>query len=336
MKRYGNLFEKIITMDNIRLAYKNAKRGKSRYREVKMIEQNPEFYLQQIQEMLISKSFTTSEYQISEIQDKNKTRTIHKLPFFPDRIIHHALIQVIEPIIINSLIRDTFQSIKRRGISDAKNRVQKFIRENEPTYCLKLDIQKYYPSINNDKLKQKLRRKIKCKDTLWLIDNIINSTTGLPIGNYTSQHFGNFYLSEFDHHIKENIKISGYFRYCDDLVFLSNDKFYLHNIKNQIIQFLNKEKLVVKNNWKIFPTNLQGLDFVGYVFKFKRTSLRKSIFQSFKQKIQTINNKEFISKNDVCSIMSFFGWFKTINLKPFWNIYANTLRHATTNISNAW
>ena len=300
-----------------------------------MIEQDPEFYLSQIQEMLISKSFTTSEYQICDIQDKKKIRTIHKLPFFPDRIVHHALIQVIEPILISSLIRDTFQSIKGRGISDARNRVKKYINKHKPIYCLKLDIQKYYPSINNDRLKEKLRRKIKCLDTLWLIDDIIDSTIGLPIGNYTSQHFGNFYLSDFDHYIKEQEKVKGYFRYCDDIIFFSYNKSDLHILKKAVFEYIQKENLVLKSNWRIFPVS-NRLDFVGYVFTHQQMSLRKSIIQSFKEKLKVINTKQFISKNDISSIMSFFGWFKSINLNSFWNLYENIIRQSTGNLSRSW
>jgi len=339
MKRHGNLFEKIVDIDNIRLAYKNAKKGKSRYKEVRMIEQNPEFYLRQIQEMLQNKTFTTSEYQIADIRDKKKIRTIHKLPFFPDRIVHHALIQIIEPILIGSLIRDTFQSIKGRGISDARKRVTRYIRKNQPIYCLQMDVQKYYPSVNNQKLKNKIRTKIKCSDTLWLIDDIINSTIGLPIGNYTSQHFGNFYLNSFDHWIKGERKIKGYFRYCDDIIFLTNTKSSLHFLKNSIINFLNSESLFTKPNWRIFPIEKQGLDFCGYIFRNSKITLRKSISNSFKDKIKTINNKEFLSKNDVSSIMSFFGWLKVINLKSLWNIlanYENLFRYPTTNLSYNW
>lgn len=317
--------KKIVSMDNIQLVYKNAKKGKSRYREAKMIEQNPEFYLKQIQELLVSKSFTTSQYQICDIKDKNKIRTIHKLPFFPDRIVHHALIQIIEPILINSLIRDTFQSIKGRGVSDARNRVKTYINKHNPTYCLKLDITKYYPSIDNSRLKEKLRKKIKCKDSLWLIDDIIDSTIGLPIGNYTSQHFGNFYLSDFDHYIKEQKRISGYFRYCDDMIFLLDDKPNLHLLKKDIFKYIKKENLTLKRNWKIFPISKQKLDFVGYVFKQNRIVLRKSIFVSFKKKLNNINTKQ-ITKNDVCSIAAFFGWFKPINLKPFWKLYESVFR----------
>lgn len=317
MKRIGNLYNKICDIGNIRLAYKNAKRGKSKYRQVKEIEKDPEYYLLQIQEMLVNKTFTTSEYIIKDIFDGKKNRTIHKLPFFPDRIIQHALIQIIEPILINSFIRDTFQSIKGRGTSDVRKRVSKFYKENKPKYCLKIDLKKYYPSVNNDILKQKIRKKIKCKDTLYLIDDIIDSCQGLPIGNYTSQHFGNFYLNDFDHYIKENLKIKGYFRYCDDLVFLHDDKKFLQNNKSKIINFINKEKLVIKDSWQLFSTK-QPLDFVGYCYKENKIIIRKSIKLNFLKTLKRINTKKEPIKNDIFSLMSFWGWLKPINAISLW------------------
>lgn len=309
MKRTKNLYNKICDIENIRLAYKNAKKGKSKYRQVKEIEKNQEPYLMQIQEMLINKTFNTSEYQIKDIFDGKKKRTIHKLPFFPDRIVHHALMQVIEPILLKSLIRDTFQSIKGRGISDARKRVSKFFKRNDPQYCLKIDIEKFYPSINNDLLKQKIRKKIGCNDTLFLIDNIINSCSGLPIGNYTSQIFGNFYLSDFDHYIKENLKIKGYFRYCDDMIFLHDDKFYLQRIKPLLFTQLKLEKLAIKNSWRFFNTK-QKLDFVGYCYSGNKITLRTSIKLNFFKQINTGINKNVLS--------AFWGWMKPINCLSVW------------------
>lgn len=313
MKRVGNLFDKIVTMENLLLAHKNAKKGKSHYREVKMVDCNPEFYLKQIQESLINKSFTTSEYTVAEINDGKKRRTIHKLPYFPDRIIQHALIQIIEPIISNSFIRDTFQSIKGRGTSDARKRITKIIKEHQPDYCLKLDIVKYYPSIDNTILKQKIRTKIKCKDTLWLIDDIIDSVDGLPIGNYTSQIFGNFYLTELDWNIKHKKLL--YFRYCDDLIILNDSKELLHKLKIEIQDYLDTLNLKLKPNYQVFNIERQGIDFVGYVFRKSKTTLRLSIAKSFKYAINKHKNFN--------SIMSYWGWLKPIQSFKLWQTNIN-------------
>ena len=132
-------------------------------------------------------------------------------------------------------------------------------------YCLKLDVRKFYPSINHYVLKKMLRRKFKDADLLWLLDEIIDSAPGLPIGNYLSQYFANFYLAYFDHWIKEEKRVKYYFRYADDMVILSDDKSYLHDLLKEIGKYFNEElKLEIKSNYQIFPVDSRSIDFVGY------------------------------------------------------------------------
>jgi RNA-directed DNA polymerase len=219
MKRYGNLWKDIVDLENIKFAHKQARRGKSFYTEVKMVDGDIDKYCKEIWAMLVNKTFTTSPYEIEERHDGRKMRTIYKLPYYPDRIVQHALLSVVGPILVNSFIRDTFQSITRRGTADAAKRIKRLVRSKDcPRYALKIDVHKYYPSVNNNLMKQAIRKKIKCADTLWLFDDIIDSIEGLPIGNYTSQHLGNLYLNDFDWWIKQELKPKGYFRYCDDIV----------------------------------------------------------------------------------------------------------------------
>ena len=127
-----------------------------------------------------------------------------------------------------------------------------------------MDISKYYPSIDNTILKEVIRRKIKDKNLLYLLDEIIDSTKGVPIGNYLSQYFGNLYLSELDHQLKAKHKF--YFRYCDDLVLLTDTKIKLHEILQKIKVFCNSLILKLKENYQIFPVDIRGLDFLGYRF----------------------------------------------------------------------
>lgn len=215
MKRYNNLFEKIVDLDNIKLAHKNASKGKRHYSEVKMINAKPDFYTRLIRKMLIEGTYNTSEYKRKFKNDKGKMREIFVLPYYPDRIIHHAIMQVLEPIWKKTFIANTYQSIKGRGVHKCKKHLETILLDREITddiYCFKLDIEKFYPSINNEILKQILRRKIKCKPTLALLDNIIDSTEGVPIGNYISQFFGNPYLTYFDHFMKEVVGCKYYYR----------------------------------------------------------------------------------------------------------------------------
>ena len=239
MKRHGNLFEQIVDIENIKLAHRSARKGKAFYAEVKMVDSDVEYYCREIQKTLINQTFTTSEYEIEDRFDGRKMRTIYKLPYYPDRIVQHALLNVVGKIFTASFIRDTFQSITGRGTSDAMRRVKKLVRSNEcPKYALKIDVEKYYPSVDNAKLKAMVRRKIKCNQTLWLFDDIIDSMQGLPIGNYTSQHLGNLYLNQFDWEVKQKIKPIGYFRYCDDIVFMDDCKEKLISIKKWAEDYL--------------------------------------------------------------------------------------------------
>ena len=162
MKRYNNIFPKIIEMENLRLAYKNAKRGKHYYKEVKMIEENVDYYLEKIQQMLINRNYKTSEYEIFIKNDKGKEREIYKLPFFPDRIVHWAIMLQIEPIFMETFTDFTNASLKDRGIHRTLAQLEKALKdENNTKYCLKIDVKKFFPNINHNILKSLLRKKFK-------------------------------------------------------------------------------------------------------------------------------------------------------------------------------
>lgn len=321
MKRHGNLWSRITDLENIKLAHRYARRGKSFYTEVKMVNQDVDKYAKEIQKLLIEKTFTTSQYEVSERSDGKKLRTVYKLPYYPDRIVQHALLNVTGPLLTKSMIRDTFQSIIGRGTADAARRVKKIVRsENCPKYALKVDIEKYYPSIQNDKMKEIVRRYIKCNDTLWLFDDIIDSTQGLPIGNYTSQHLGNLYLNQFDWWVKQQIKPSGYFRYCDDIVIFGNDKKELKDTKKLIQERLNLLGLKIKPSWMIYDVQKQGVDFVGYVFKPNITRLRPSIARKFRAACKNVYRAIPMLKwqHSLSALMSYKGWILPCNGKQLW------------------
>lgn len=313
MKRHGNLFKKITDIETLRYAYQMSRKGKGHYTAVKRFERNVEQNLQDIQQSLINKTFKTGIYKTEDRIEGGKMRRIYKLPYSPDRIVQHALMAVVGPIIRRSLIRDTFQSLPQRGTADARRRVQRYVKQNKPSYALKLDIRKYYPSVNNDRLKAMVRRKIKCADTLWLIDDILDSMDGLPIGNLTSQYFGNFYLYQFDWWIKQNLKASGYFRYCDDLILFANSKAELRSWFYQIENKLNGLELNVKDDWQIVPMKRQGVDFVGYVFSLDSTRLRPSIAKNFKQSV-----KKKTALGLFAALIAYKGWMMRANAKMLW------------------
>ncbi len=308
MKRTGNMYSKIYDLENLYLADKIARKGKLKQPGIIEHDKDRDSNILKLQIMLKDKLYKTSEYTTFTIFEP-KERLIFRLPYFPDRIVHHAIMNILEPLFVSSFTADTYSCIKGRGIHAAANALKKALRNvPETQYCLKLDIKKFYPSVNHDILKQLLRKKIKDNDLLWLLDNIIDSADGLPIGNYLSQYFANFYLTYFDHWIKEQRMVKYYFRYADDIVILSDNKLYLHellfDIKNYLLENL---KLEVKHNYQVFPVDDRGIDFIGYVFHHSHILLRKSIKQNFARRLAKNINPQ--------SIASYKGWAQHCNSK---------------------
>lgn len=321
MKKHGNLFEKIVNIDNIILAHQNAKKGKSHYREVKEIEKDFLYYCEKIKEMLENGEFTTSDYVVYEKMCGRKKRTIYRLPYFPDRIVHHAIMQVLEPIWRNTFIRDTFQSIKGRGVHDARKRISKALKNTELTHALQIDIKKFYPSIDNKLMKKFIRRKIKCSRTLYILDDIIDSSEGLPIGNYTSQVLGNVYLSVFDHYMKEHLRVKHYYRYCDDILVFSDTSYKLHTIKRKITKSLQLLNLSVNNNHRIVTVK-NGISFIGFKFFHNITKLMKRNADNFKRKVLFVKKNHYrLKEYSLPTIMSYWGLVKYTNSKSLWYKY---------------
>jgi RNA-directed DNA polymerase len=167
-----------------------------------------------------------------------KHRLIYKLPFNPDRIIQHALMNIVEPIWDNLLIHDTYACRQGMGVHSGSTRTMDFIRKvGREGYCLKMDISKFYPSLKHDILFDIVKKKIKCKDTLWLLEDIIYSVEGgynVPIGNYTSQWFGNL-------------------RYCDDFLLFHEDKRFLNDMKDYIESYLKETLDLTLSKADVFP-----------------------------------------------------------------------------------
>lgn len=322
MKRYGNLYEKIISIDNLKLAVKKARAGKENTYGVMEFDKaniNDKKVLE-LYDMLLTKTFHTSEYDVFPIFEK-KERVISRLPFYPDRIVHHAIMNVIESILVKTFTHNTYSCIKGRGIEGCANHVEKTIRkyDGRPLYCLKIDIKKFYPSMKHHIMKKQIGRKFKDKDLLWILDDIIDSTEGNPIGNYPSQYFANLYLSGLMHKANEEWKVDCE-EYADDIVFFSDNKEGLHNLfRDKVKPYIENElELEIKNNWQIFPIPVnrydksgRALDYVGYKFFRNQKLMRKSIKQNFCRKVAKINKRKDISneeyKREICS---WLGWAK--------------------------
>ncbi len=318
MRRHGNLFEKITDLDNIRLAYKKARKGKTWQNTIKIFESDLENNILKIQNSLINKTFTTSEYTLKQIYEPKK-RIIYRLPFNPDRIVQHSIMNVLESIWDNLFIYDSYSCRKNKGIHKASRRTMEFIRNTPNGYCLKMDISKFYPSINHDILFDIVQQKIKCKDTLELLKDIIYSIPdkkNIPIGNYLSQWFGNLYMNELDRFIKYDHKIKHYIRYCDDFLIIHKDKNYLTQLSKDIEEFLisNLDLKLSKNS--LFPIS-QGIDFVGYRHFPNYVLLRKSTATRLKKRMKELpyllNKGKITDLQYQSSIASMMGWLKWCN-----------------------
>lgn len=282
MKRHGDLWERIIDFANIEAAARQAQRGK-RYREnVLAFNFNLEGELLALQDELLSKSYRPGPYRTFHIVEPKK-RMISAAPY-RDRVVHHALCNVIVPIFERTFIRDSYANRVGFGTHRALRRFTKFARANK--YVLQCDLQKYFASIDHDILKKLIRRKIKCRDTLRLIETIIDHSNeqeaavfyfpgddlftpgerrrGLPIGNLTSQFFANVYLNSFDHFVKENLKTTKYVRYVDDFALFSDDQDFLADARGRIENHLATLRLLIHPvKSQLFETR-RGANFMGF------------------------------------------------------------------------
>lgn len=202
MKRYNGLHDKLCTIENIEVADDNARKNKNKKYGINKHDKNRQYENEDLVDKLFNLKYKTSKYSLYKIYEP-KERIVYRLPYYPDRIAHHAIMNVVKDIWTKSFIHNTYSCIEGRGIHLCANNLKRDLRKysNKTTYCLKLDIKKFYPSIPHDGLKECIRKKIKDKDFLMILDEIIDSTDnvrnisskltnkigiGVPIGNYLS------------------------------------------------------------------------------------------------------------------------------------------------------
>jgi len=326
MKRIGFIYEKVYDKNNIRNAIYNASKGKKKKRMVKWVLANEGKVIETVHEMLKNKTYIPSKYFESRIVDglSKKERKIYKPKFYPDQIIHWSLMLQIDFVIKRGMYKWSCASVPKRGQHYAKNRVEKWIRNDfkNTKYILKLDMKKYYPSINLELLKAKFRKLIKDDDVLLLIDSIIDShNKGLPIGNYTSQWFANFYLQDIDHFIKEKLKAKYYVRYMDDLVIFGSNKRKLRKLFMALKEKCIEEKLTIKGDWQIFNSQKRYLDFCGFVFTREKTFIRKRITRNMRRKYFKFNKNP--TTHNAQSMLSYYGWVKHTDSYILYKKYFN-------------
>ena len=311
MKRIGKLWDKFITKENFYLAWLKTIKGRRSRHDIQKFSKNLAKNLENLRQEVISEKFTTSKYSTKQIHENSKHRLIYILPV-KDRIVHHAINNIIEDIFVKGFIDHTFGCIKGRGPIAGSKRIRKLIMKNE--YCLKTDIKKFYPTVDQQILYDEVCKKIKDVKLLKIIKDIIFSYPGgknCPIGNLTSQLFGNIYLNKLDKLLKHKLKVKNYCRYCDDCVILSNSKEELFVIKNKIKEFVDTELKQEMSYSEVFHVK-QGIDFLGYRHFKGYTILRKRTAKKFKKAVLNIikgrDKRTFLQK--LCTLNSYRGYAK--------------------------
>ena len=291
MNRLGRIWPAVISFENLLIAYRKARKGKQSVSAVAEFTLNLESELLSLQQELTDFSYQPGRYRLFTIYERKK-RQIAAAPF-RDRVVHHALMNIIEPSIDRRFIFDSYACRQGKGVHAAVNRYQQWSKHYP--YVLKMDIQQYFPSIDHQILKAKLRHYLKDRYVLILLDRIIDTApvatgrqdfyyftgddllthteriTGLPIGNLTSQFFANLYLDDVDHYIKEQLHGRAYLRYVDDMLILGRDKNSLHDIRENIRQRLAQDRLRLHPRKAHIYHTARGIDLFGYqVFPYKR------------------------------------------------------------------
>jgi retron-type reverse transcriptase len=307
MYTYNNLFDEMISFPNLMRAAHNAQRGKRTKSNTARFNFHQEAELFQLQQELRDGTYQPGQYRSFYVLDPKK-RLISAAPY-RDRVVHHALCRIIEPIFESRFIHHSYACRVDKGTHRAIDKCQVFIRNNQ--YCLQGDIQKYFESINHEVLLDILKRWIKDERVIWLAGLIVGSAqnmrlprpygarndnardlssgtglpaeasaqAGLPIGNLTSQFFANVYLNELDYFVKFDLREKYYIRYMDDFLIFGNDKEHLTYLKERISGFLlNTLKLRLhEKKSTIFPVG-DGVSFLGFrIFRDYRKILKENV-----------------------------------------------------------
>ncbi|MCK6618979.1 MAG: RNA-directed DNA polymerase [Calditrichaceae bacterium] len=306
MKSYTNLFDKICAFENLYLASRKAEKGKRFRHDVAIFNARRAENLLEIQQSLYAGNYPFGKFHTFKIL-RPKPRMISAAPY-AERVVHHALMNVIAPLLERKFIHDSYANRENKGTSAALDRCTFYARRYR--YVLQLDIRKYFPSIDHQLLLAEISRTIRCRQTLILIEQIINASNlqepanfyfpgddmftplerrkGLPIGNLTSQFFANVYLNPYDHFIKEELGAPGYVRYVDDILIFSDDRAWLLECKRRSQSFLQKWRLHLHSQKALVHPVQHGIPFLGFrLFPAHRRLLRSGIKRA-RKKLQAL------------------------------------------------
>ena len=319
-----SLYEQIYDLDNLNLAWIKAKKGKTKKRYVKRFGKNLEGNLLELQKELKEEIYSPRKLKNFVLRDP-KTRKISKSAF-RDRVIHHALCNIITPLFEKSFIYDPHANQIGKGTHKALERLDKFKRKvsknnTQDCYVLKADIKHYFEDVNHEVLIKILDKKIKDEKVIWLIRQVLENfrererersspNKGMPLGNLTSQFFANVYLNELDQFVKHALKVKYYIRYVDDFVMLHKSKEQLEIWKNRIDNFLNEElKIMLHPNKSQILKLEKGIKFLGFRVFYHHKLIRKSNLNDFDKKFNQMKflfNEGFLTREKVFE--SIEGW----------------------------
>ena len=339
MKRFTNLWCQITDFANLLEAARKAQKGK-RYRDnILAFNYNRESELLDLQATLLAQTYRPGAYRTFEIVEP-KRRLISVAPY-RDRVVHHALCNIIAPLVEPSFIYDSYANRVGKGSHRALDRFIHFSRNRR--FVLQCDLQKYFPSIDHNIIKAVIRRKIKCKNTLWLIDSIIDNSNeqppavfhfpgddllspidrrrGLPIGNLTSQFFANWYLNPFDQFVKNTLRVKNYVRYVDDFALFSDSREFLQDARQAIEENLATLRL------KIHPVKSQlfetrhGANFLGFRVLPDRIRVRTENLRRARRRLRRLHAEYAIGKLSLKELtQSLQGWEAHLKHGDTWQL----------------
>ncbi|MBI2634279.1 group II intron reverse transcriptase domain-containing protein [Candidatus Peregrinibacteria bacterium] len=316
----------LVSPENLFIAFDEFKRGKRKKEDVMHFEQNLEENIFDLSQELISKIYRHGSYANFVIWDP-KYRIISK-GRVRDRVVHHALFNYLYAVFDKSFIFHSYSSRMGKGTHIGVKNLHAQMRKvsenfSKPSYALKCDIRKFFASVNHDILMELLSEKVDDSDILWLAQTIIESysatlSTGIPLGNVTSQIFANIYLNQLDQFIKHELRLKYYLRYADDFVVLHQDKDLLRKTISRIDRFLQEKLKLHLHPQKISVRNLkQGVDFLGYVClpysRVIRTKTKKRMFRKFQNRKQEMLAGKRTSESLNQSAQSYLGMLQHAN-----------------------
>jgi len=331
------------------MAYKQAARGKRYKPAAAYFEYDLEKNLIELEQELTNETYQPGEYHNFYIQ-KPKRRLISAAPF-RDRVVHHALMNVIEPLFERQFIFDSYANRKGKGTHAALDRCTYFLRRHD--YVMHLDVRRFFPAIDHEVLLAILSRTIGDESVMKLVEKIIasgagvqadeyemiyfpgdnmfsaNRPRGLPIGNLTSQHWANVYLNEFDQYAKRILKCHAYIRYVDDVLLFANDKAILNEWRNKVISFLQSLRLTLHETRAQPRPVASGVPFLGFIIFPEHRRLKSANGYAFQRRLKgmllSLKNGELTQKDFSCRLLS---WLNHAGYGDTWGLKRSILARA--------